>query len=841
MSFLFSGFLFFILFSYDYKLYSCTGSQCSTEQFRDDSIVTDGFIPYAKYHLPESPNLSDAPPPPYGGTWPAGTRLFDVYLPPNYNPLKSYPIVYHFGGLGSDYSTYGATDSIIMDSLISSGEITPLIIIFPDGSSNQYQGLWYVNSALQGLFEDYMIQQLIPYVDKKYNQKKDATGNGQPFRAIMGQSMGGYGSLYYGVKHPELFCAFAGDSPTSFWLIYTNLASPNGNPMYTFNKLAFPDLNCYLCNNTGATVPLLSNSNGMPHSSAYCQDNICTCGQRSFGISSIFSYAAAFSPDTTKCYPYNVHLPIKGDFTPSTGPCVPSTAPNDYGNIEGGFDPNPYLVGCAQSADSYTQYNSTCSPVPAYTGCSFSPNPSAIARWNLFDPYSLLDTADKKKLERQAIYLDAGNKEPVNNVGARYFSDKLIDMNLNHEYLLYGQGYTDNGGTHSFCTNPGDSPLEYKPLCCYRFATNLKLFSGKFAESGSYAPDIQARIMGTGTIEMHDKSSMQIQNIVAIETTALAGASTDITLAVYDCSSVYIGGAHKGGLQVGNSFGKAQLAHTPMLQTNTIDFSLMVNGQGAHFTLDKQGFLGFAVGINGNQTAVPNFWALSTLANTHNIQVTVKKGSFNHAGIASSLAPQASLLALGSRLNLPRTEPENTTYSWFFDPLQATLSGGGNIVQVLDSNYIHPTVITRAGVIEPCGIRHDNLINEGDPTDDYPLNPIPYYKNIGSQTFYRNLLQSGILISSGMNNNRAENSSVIDLYRSLSVPDYLYQKMKAAPLQQKKTSETIAFVATAAAQSPTINRDSISTAAYGLQKMVALGIKLIPGSTTILKTYPLDP
>ena len=807
-------------------------------------IITDGFIPNPAYNLPGSQCATATPPlPPACTPCSSGDqsacRLFDVYLPPDYDPSKSYPIVYHLGGLGSNYAFYSADDQIVMDQMISSGQITPLIIIFPDGASQQYQGLWYVNSDLQGQFESYMVEQLIPYVNKKYNQKTDPQGNAQPFRAIMGQSMGGYGSLYYGIKHPELFCAFAGDSPTSFWVIYTDLASPDGNPMYTFNKLAIPELSCYCENNLSSTGALINSNNG-------------------YNTFSIFTWSAAFSPNTGRCYPYNVNLPVTGAFVPPADYDYPTCTA--FGESEGGFNP----VFKPEAAATYTN---SCTGAGScttqnYNGNSLIPNPSALSRWPQFDPYALIDNADKEVLKRQLIYLDGGNFEYIDNVGARYFSDKLTSFNINNEYLLYGIGYTgpaspscspctlnDTGGEHSFCTALATtSPCQYTPgsSCysgsnCYRFTTNLKLFSGKFAENGYYAPDISSKITGTGCIELYQNSSILIQNIVEMGTLAESGAQTDLRLKLYDGAQVIIGGDTAGALQVGNSFGKAQLVNKPGLMDNKIDFSLILDGKDAAFLIAEKGFLGFAVGVNGNQTPFSNYWALSTLANTADIKLDIKRGSFVHNQIASALTVQSSLIAFGNALAIPRSPIQPiTSYSLAIDPLQGVIKGGGNIAKILDSNYIHPTVLTTAGTIEPGGIRHNNLINPTDPTDDYPGNPVPYYKHIGSQTFYRNLLEAQILASSeivALNNpavlNR-KNMPVNTVFSGLSLTDYTQQKVKSVP----SNNQQVDYV-TAVTSIPTITRTDI--AKIGLASQSALGIKLIPNTQTILATYDLNP
>src|SRR5262249_54309530 len=155
---------------------------------------------------------------------------------------------------------------------------------------------FYVNSTLTGLFESYIVEELIPFVNAKYRQKTGPGGESRFFRAAMGQSMGGYGSLFYALKHPELFIVVAGDSATSFWLINSNLASPPpGNVMYTFNKLIIPGLEA---------------NNGMI--SPQNDDN-------TFGF---FAWAASFSPNPSR--PFLVDYPFVVDDT-TNKPALVST------------------------------------------------------------------------------------------------------------------------------------------------------------------------------------------------------------------------------------------------------------------------------------------------------------------------------------------------------------------------------------------------------------------------------------------------------------------------------------------------------------------------------------
>ena len=61
---------------------------------------------------------------------------------------------------------------------------------------------WYTDSASvpANKYESYILQELIPDVEKRFRASGERGG-----RAIAGLSMGGYGALKFGVKHPEMF------------------------------------------------------------------------------------------------------------------------------------------------------------------------------------------------------------------------------------------------------------------------------------------------------------------------------------------------------------------------------------------------------------------------------------------------------------------------------------------------------------------------------------------------------------------------------------------------------------------------------------------------------------
>jgi len=121
------------------------------------------------------------------------TMKFGAILPDGYSKSQErYLTVYLLHGFSGNYM-----DWIRLTELVRYVKEYRFIIITPDAKNS-----WYANSpALQNAaYEDYVIKDVIPFVDKKYR-----TVQSKFFRAIAGLSMGGYGSAKFGLKYPNMF------------------------------------------------------------------------------------------------------------------------------------------------------------------------------------------------------------------------------------------------------------------------------------------------------------------------------------------------------------------------------------------------------------------------------------------------------------------------------------------------------------------------------------------------------------------------------------------------------------------------------------------------------------
>ena len=120
------------------------------------------------------------------------TRSFHVYTPPGYDPRKDtpLPVLYLLHGSGDldDGWTVVGRANLIEDNLIASGKAKPMIIVMPNGG--------YPRGGAEDAFETDLYQVIIPMVQANYRVSPDAHQH-----AMAGLSMGGFQTLYVGMKH----------------------------------------------------------------------------------------------------------------------------------------------------------------------------------------------------------------------------------------------------------------------------------------------------------------------------------------------------------------------------------------------------------------------------------------------------------------------------------------------------------------------------------------------------------------------------------------------------------------------------------------------------------------
>jgi predicted alpha/beta superfamily hydrolase len=132
-----------------------------------------------------------------------------VYLPPGYRRFsrKRYPVLYlHDGQNVFDAATsfagveWGVDETA--ERLIRTRIIEPVIVV----------AVAHVGEGLARLYGYFLMEELKPYIDRKYRTKPDAE-----FTGLGGSSLGGLVTLAIGILYPDAFRRLMVMSPSVWW------------------------------------------------------------------------------------------------------------------------------------------------------------------------------------------------------------------------------------------------------------------------------------------------------------------------------------------------------------------------------------------------------------------------------------------------------------------------------------------------------------------------------------------------------------------------------------------------------------------------------------------------
>ena len=124
-----------------------------------------------------------------------------VYLPPQYDGKKKFPVLYLQHGWGEDETAWSNQGhaNLIMDNLIAEGKCKPFIIVMAYGMTNEVK--WGGLASFDFMkFERVLANDLIPYIDSHFKTiaKKE-------MRAMAGLSMGGMQTRMISLANPGIF------------------------------------------------------------------------------------------------------------------------------------------------------------------------------------------------------------------------------------------------------------------------------------------------------------------------------------------------------------------------------------------------------------------------------------------------------------------------------------------------------------------------------------------------------------------------------------------------------------------------------------------------------------
>ena len=146
---------------------------------------------------------------------------YRVYTPAGYaqQQLANLPVVYVTDGHEYSADHMGST-VVVLDNLIAAGAIQPTMAVFidprdPANPNNNRRMSEYVQNAN---FAGFVADELVPRIDAAYRSLASPTG-----RTILGTSLGGINSAYFGATRPDVFENIAIQSPATFSQSLVNL------------------------------------------------------------------------------------------------------------------------------------------------------------------------------------------------------------------------------------------------------------------------------------------------------------------------------------------------------------------------------------------------------------------------------------------------------------------------------------------------------------------------------------------------------------------------------------------------------------------------------------------
>ena len=133
-----------------------------------------------------------------------------VLLPAGYDPSgrTRYPVLYLLHGAAGTYRDWYTQGNVmgIVDHATGAGHLPPFITVMPDAGTWGFYADWY-GTDVGGLgqtqapaWATYHIKELIPWIDSHFPTIAERNA-----RAIAGLSMGGFGSMSYASRFPDLF------------------------------------------------------------------------------------------------------------------------------------------------------------------------------------------------------------------------------------------------------------------------------------------------------------------------------------------------------------------------------------------------------------------------------------------------------------------------------------------------------------------------------------------------------------------------------------------------------------------------------------------------------------
>lgn len=139
-------------------------------------------------------------------------RPLAAWLPAGYDGVRRFPVLFSLAGFTGtgpaqlNWKPFSENLPERLARLIHTGAMPPVIVVFPD-CYTALGGNQYINSPAVGHYADYLVRELVPFVDRQFR-----TLVGRDHRGLFGKSSGGYGAMVHAMRYPRTWGAAANHS-----------------------------------------------------------------------------------------------------------------------------------------------------------------------------------------------------------------------------------------------------------------------------------------------------------------------------------------------------------------------------------------------------------------------------------------------------------------------------------------------------------------------------------------------------------------------------------------------------------------------------------------------------
>jgi hypothetical protein len=261
----------------------------------------------------------------------------------------------------------------------------------------------------------------------------------------------------------------------------------------------------------------------------------------------------------------------------------------------------------------------------------------------------------------------------------------------------------------------------------------------------------RVKLVGSGTIEIVDNAQgvLPFNAFVGVETISndlCEIPTTDLILSLADNGTFAIGHFNY------NEGGVLQIGNVDPIEGHSVNFTLVLDGDDARFSIGSRGFFGLGVGIerfygqaallrarNCPTNFVPNDNIVNNLSNVEDITFRFLNGLFEHDRIFSGDDMNASLLAVSSTATfaLDFELPDENVDPALSRESNFNVAGGGNIVLIRPGEVggLQPIVLDVAGdlsLLLSAGIMASTLL-QPDNVDVSDLTGTEFFNYIATQ------------------------------------------------------------------------------------------------------------